>query len=152
MATVHVETHINASPGDAWDALRDFGALHTRLVPGFVTNTVLEGNERVVTFGNGFVAREMLIAIDDERRRLAYSVRGPNFAHHNASAQVFPEGDGVRFVWVADFLPDEMETTVGPMMAAGLEALRRTLEAAATRAQVATPRDRALYSPGRRAR
>jgi hypothetical protein len=38
-----------------WDAVRDFGALHHRLVPGFVVEARLEGDDRVVTFFNGAV-------------------------------------------------------------------------------------------------
>jgi hypothetical protein len=37
----------------AWAALRDFGALHWRLVRGFVTDTRIDGQDRIVTFFNG---------------------------------------------------------------------------------------------------
>ena len=37
MASIHKDIPIDAPPDDVWDAVRDFGALHTRLVPGFVT-------------------------------------------------------------------------------------------------------------------
>ena len=40
---------------DVWSAIRDIGALHTRLVPGFVTDTRVEPGARIVTFGNGMV-------------------------------------------------------------------------------------------------
>ncbi len=53
MASIRKEVQINARPEKVWDALRDVGALHTRLVPGFVVNTRMDGNARVVTFGNG---------------------------------------------------------------------------------------------------
>ena len=36
MATICKEILIDAPPEHVWDALRDFGALHERLVPGFV--------------------------------------------------------------------------------------------------------------------
>ena len=59
MATLHHEITIQARAEDVWDAVRDVGALHTRLVPGFVKDTRLEpGAIRVVTFGNGVVVRE----------------------------------------------------------------------------------------------
>ena len=69
MASIHKEIIIDASPADVWDALRDFGALHTRLVPGFVTDTKLDGEARIVTFANGTVAREVLVDSDDKQRR-----------------------------------------------------------------------------------
>jgi hypothetical protein len=35
MASVAVEIYTRATPSVAWDAIRDIGALHTRLVPGW---------------------------------------------------------------------------------------------------------------------
>ena len=61
MASIHKEIHIEASPETAWDALRDVGALHTRLVPGFVTATELEEGARMVAFGNGMKVRELIV-------------------------------------------------------------------------------------------
>src|SRR5438067_8656910 len=105
MASIHKEIIIDANPADVWDALRDFGALHTRLVPGFVTDTKLEGDARIVTFANGTVAREVLVDCDDKRRRLVYAIKSERLTQHSASAQVFPEGEArTRFVWIADVL------------------------------------------------
>ena len=50
MATLHKEIHIEARPEAIWEAARDVGALHRRLVPGFVADTKLEGAARIVTF------------------------------------------------------------------------------------------------------
>jgi len=54
-----------ARVGHVWEVLRDIGALHTRLVPGFVTDTKLERGECIVTFRNGMVVREPIVDIDD---------------------------------------------------------------------------------------
>jgi hypothetical protein len=51
MATVRKEIATTTAPEDAWDAIRDFGALHTRLVKGFVVDTKLDGDDRIVVFG-----------------------------------------------------------------------------------------------------
>ena len=129
MASIHREVRIQADPETIWDALRDIGALHQRLAPGFVTDVRLEEGARVVTFGNGLVARELIVDIDDEARRLVWSVVGGRMTHHNASAQVFPDGDGgSRFVWIADLLPHELAPGVAAMMEQGLAVIRRTLE------------------------
>lgn len=128
MASIHREIHIAATPETAWDALRDVGALHTRLVPGFVTDTRLEEGARVVTFGNGMVARELIVDVDDVARRVAWSVVGGAMTHHNASAQVFPEGDGCRFVWIADLLPDEVAPAITAMIEQGIAVIKTTLE------------------------
>jgi hypothetical protein len=133
MASISKEISIDARPDDVWDALRDFGALHTRLVPGFVVDTRLEGDDaRVVTFFNGAVAREVLVGIDDDVRRLAYTVvDGPlPSTHHNASAQVFDDGDArSRFVWITDVLPDAVGATAAEFMDHGIAAVKRTMEA-----------------------
>jgi hypothetical protein len=133
MATIIKETLVDASAASVWDALRDFGAVHERVAPGFVVDSRLEGDVRTVTFFNGAVAREALVGVDDGARRLAYAVveSGLGLTHHNASAAVVPEGDGrSRFVWVTDVLPDEAAPVVAGMMEQGLEVMRRTLSAA----------------------
>src|ERR1700750_1666400 len=118
MASIHKDIIIDAAPADVWDALRDFGALHTRLVPGFVTDTRLDGDARIVTFANGSVAREVLVDCDDTRRRVVYDIRRERLTQHSASAQVFAEGDGrTRFVWIADVLPND----VAPYMSAQMD-------------------------------
>lgn len=129
MATIRKEISIAARAEDVWDAVRDVGALHTRLVPGFVVDTRLEPGARIVTFGNGMVARELIVTIDDTERRLVWSIVGGRFTHHNASAQVFAEGtDRCRFVWMADLLPDEIAGAIAAMMEQGIAVIQKTLE------------------------
>jgi carbon monoxide dehydrogenase subunit G len=129
MASIHREIRIDANADAVWDALRDVGAIHRRLAPGFVTDVRLEPGARVVTFGNGMVARELIVEVNDDTRRLAWSAVGGPFTHHNASAQVFADGEtGSRFVWIADLLPDEIAPKVAAMMDEGLGAIKRTLE------------------------
>ena len=89
--------------------MRDFGAVHTRLVPGFVTDTRLDGDARIVTFANGTVARELLVDCDDARRRLVYAIISERIKQHSASVQVIADGDGrSRLVWIVDVLPNEI--------------------------------------------
>jgi hypothetical protein len=135
MASIRTEITIDAPPEAVWDALRDWGALHERLASGFVTDTRLDRDDRIVTFVNGTVARERLVDLDDEGRRLVWSVIDGPFTHHNASAQVFAEEDGTRFVWIADLLPSELATRIEPLMEQGTRAIKETLESA--RASVA---------------
>ena len=75
MASIRREARIAAKVETAWSALRDVGALHTRLVPGFVTDTKLEPGARVVTFGNGMVVKELLLDVDDAAHRVAWSAQ-----------------------------------------------------------------------------
>ena len=128
MASIHKEIIIDANPADVWDALRDFGALHTRLVPGFVTDTKLEGDARIVTFANGTVAREVLVDSDDTKRRLVYAIKSERLTQHSASAQVFAEGDNrTRFVWIADVLPHEFASYMADQMDLGAKAMQKAL-------------------------
>src|ERR1700675_3782359 len=109
MASIHKDIIIDAHPDHVWDALRDFGALHTRLVPGFVLDAKLDGDARIVTFANGTVAREVLVDCDGARRRLVYAVISERLKQHSASVQVFADGDAsTRLIWVVDILPNEI--------------------------------------------
>jgi len=129
MASIRKEILTSASPEQVWAALRDVGALHTRLVPGFVVDTRLEPGERIVTFGNGMVVREPIVDVDDEARRLVWSAIGGPLTHYNASAQVFATADGqTRVVWIADLLPNEAAGLVGEMMEQGMSVMKVTLD------------------------
>jgi carbon monoxide dehydrogenase subunit G len=132
MVSIVKDTLIDAPPEDVWAALRDFGAVHERLAPGFVVDSQLVGDDvRVVTFFSGATAHERLLGIDDEHRRLAYSVvEGPlGFAHHSAAAQVEAASDGQsRFVWTADVLPDSVGDRVDSLMSMGIDAIKTALE------------------------
>lgn len=128
MARIEKEIQLHASAEDVWAALRDVGALHHRLVPGFVVDTRLEEGGRVVTFANGMVVRELIVDLDDEARRLVWSARGARLTHHNASAQVFPAGEGrSRLVWIADLLPDELADDIRAMMDQAAAVMSKTL-------------------------
>jgi carbon monoxide dehydrogenase subunit G len=129
MASIRKEIVTRTSPADVWDALRDIGALHTRLVPGFVVATRLEPGARIVTFANGITVREPIVTIDEQDRRLVWSAVGGSLTHYNASAQVFAEPDGSsRVVWIADLLPDEAARSVEGMMDAGMAAMKTALD------------------------
>jgi carbon monoxide dehydrogenase subunit G len=131
MASIHREIHIDARPETAWAALRDVGALHHRLVPGFVTDTKLEDGARIVTFGNGMVVRERIVDVDEKAQRVAWSAVGGSMTHHNASAQVFPDGaGGCRFVWIADLLPNAAAPAIAGMIDQGMAVIKQTLERA----------------------
>ena len=131
MASIRHEIAIAAPAQAVWNAIRDVGAVHERLAPGFVVDTRLEEGARVVTFGSGLVARELIVDVDDTARRLCWAVVGsPRLTHHNASLQVFPDGEArSRVVWIADLLPDAMAPTIRAMIEQGMAVMRKTLEA-----------------------
>jgi hypothetical protein len=128
MASIHNDIPLNAPARDVWDAVRDFGALHRRLAPGFVTACTLDGDARIVTFANGTVAREILVDCDDSKRRLVYAIVSERIKQHSASAQVYAESDGrTRFVWIADVLPNEIAPYMDAQMDLGLLAMQKSL-------------------------
>jgi len=131
MATIRHEIHIAAQATDVWDAARDVAALHTRLVPGFVTATEMLPDRatptRRVTFATGTVLDEKIVAVDDDLRRVVWSIQGVE--HHNGALEIIDAGDGARVVWTADVLPAELAARFSPLMAEGLRIMKKTLEA-----------------------
>jgi hypothetical protein len=131
MATVTKEILLDCHPDEAWEALRDWGAVDRRLAPGFLTDARVEGEDRVITFFNGTKVRELFVGVDQEGRRLAWAVQDGSMGltHYNASAQVVPrQTGGTRFVWTADLLPHDLALTVAGLIDQGLAAIKRTLD------------------------
>lgn len=136
MASIRKEILIEARPESVWAAVRDFGAAHRRLVPGLVVDTLVDGDARIVTFASGAVIRELLVDVDDQARRLVYAaVEGPRgTTHHNASMQVFADGEGCsRLVWITDVLPNDLAAPIGAVVEQGADVMKRTLESHAAR-------------------
>jgi Polyketide cyclase / dehydrase and lipid transport len=132
MASIRKEILVEASPEHVWAAVRDVGAVHERLVPGVLVDGYLEGDARVVTFANGAVVRELIVDVDDDRRRVAYAVVDSPLqaVHQHASMQVVADGDhGSRLVWITDVVPDELAWPIGDLMDQGAEAMVRALAA-----------------------
>ena len=117
MASIHKDIPLDARPDDVWAAVRDFGAVHRRVAPGFVTDCRLDGDSRIVSFANGNIARELLVTLDDERRRLVYAVVSERVKQHSASVQVFADGEArSRLVWTVDVLPNEIAAYIDAQM------------------------------------
>jgi hypothetical protein len=134
MATIHKEIFIEVTPEQVWSAVRDVGAVHRRLVPGYTVDTHLDGDYRILTQSNGVMVRELIVAVDDDARRMAYAVvegRMP-LVHHHASFQVFSEGDSnSRLVWITDVLPHEFAAEIRMYVERGAAVMKQTIEAEA---------------------
>ena len=131
MATIYKEFSSDARPEDVWDAVRDFGAVHQRLAPGFVLDCKLDGDARIVTFVSGNIVRELLVDMDEQRMRLAYSIVNERFKHHSASLQVFADGARSRVVWIADMLPNELAPFINEQTDLGVLAMQKKLSRSA---------------------
>ena len=131
MATLRREIPVASAAAPVWQKLRDFGAVHTKVAPGFLTDLKMDKGDRILTFFNGMVARERLVSVDEDDCRLVYAVVEGRFTHYNAAVQVFPEGDGrSRVVWTIDLLPNDLAPAVGGMMDHAAGFMKKTLEAA----------------------
>ncbi|RZL91167.1 MAG: SRPBCC family protein [Variovorax sp.] len=130
MASIRREMQVAADAAQIWDAVRDVGALHRRLVTGFVVDCRLDGDDaRVVKFANGMEAREVIVDVDAAAQRIAWSATGGRLTHHNASLQVFDEGSGrSRVVWIADLMPNALAPAIAGMIDDGMRAMKATLE------------------------
>ena len=128
MATLRRTFFVDAPLQRAWAAFRDVYECDKVLAAGFVIECKREDGARVVTFANGVVARELIVSVDDEARRVVYASVGGRLTHHNASAQVFADGpERSRVEWVVDLLPDAMAPAIESMMDVGIQAMQRTI-------------------------
>lgn len=126
MASIYKEITLDARADDVWDAIRDFGAVHRRVAPGFLLDARLDGDARIVTFSNGTVAREVLVTCDDARKRLVYAVASERVKQHSASIQIIADGDRSRMIWITDVLPNEIAPYIDGQMELGAAAIRKT--------------------------
>ncbi|HJZ69818.1 MAG TPA: SRPBCC family protein [Blastocatellia bacterium] len=128
-ASIRKEIHLNASPSAVWDAVRDFGNVDKRLVPGFVVDVKVDGDAREVTFANGNKVRELLVSSDDDSRRLVYAITGGRMTCYSASLEVLPGGStGTLLVWTVDFLPNEFAGYIKDQMDLAAAVIKRTLD------------------------
>ncbi len=129
MGTLVEDFRTPAAPSAVWAAIADVGAVHTRLAPGFVVACTQEPGARTVTFANGTVVREPIVAVDEVAMRVVWTAEGGRTRHYNAALQVFAVKDGgSRVVWTVDFLPDDLSAYLEAAMRAGVAAMRRTLD------------------------
>lgn len=129
MASIRKEVSVETDADTVWAAVRDFGAVHQRLGVGFAVDCRLEENARVVTFSNGTTARELLVDLDDQARRLVYAIVGGRITTHSASMQVTAErAKSCKIIWITDVLPNELAAYISGQMDLAAVAMKHTLE------------------------
>ena len=130
MASIHEQVVVEVSPENAWAALRLVGEAHKLFAPVLV-DAQLDGDTRTVRFANGMVAHERILDLDDEKRRVSYTaIDVPGMTYHHASMQIVERGPGrCLFVWITDFLPQEISGNLRPLIEQGAKALKANLEA-----------------------
>lgn len=130
MTSISKDIDVPTSAAEVWDAMRDYGAVHERVAPGFVIDARMDATDRVISFASGATARERLVSLDDRRRRLVYTVveGGLAFEHHQGSVEVLDAergANGCRVIWTTDFLPDELAPAIEGLMSEGAAAIAR---------------------------
>lgn len=134
MATVAVETFVDVPAEQAWAAIADVGAVHRRLLPGRVAAAEIDGDFRILTMPNGARIRELIISIDHDLRRMAYSViegQALPLTYHQAAFQVVEADGRTRIVWTTDVLPHALAGAVRARVERGIVEMRAVLEASA---------------------
>lgn len=127
MSSVTVENDLACPAARAWALLADFQNPH-KAFAGVLTGARAEDGGRVVTFANGMEVREVMVDLDNARRRIAYAVVGGRFSQHSAAMQIVENGGGCRFLWTSDFLPDDATPLVEGLMRQGATAFARIAE------------------------
>lgn len=131
MASISKEILIESGAEDVWEVIGDFAAGPSRMAPGFVLDTRVEADRRVVTFVDGTVAWERRICVDHDTRRIVYAVVGGSVQpdHDNTSMQVVADSERrCRLLWIRDVLPDELAAPMAEAMSHGLGVIKRTLD------------------------
>jgi hypothetical protein len=143
MPQVAASTVIDASAGDVWQVIRDFGRLDAWYEgmprPVLETGTAAEvGCVRRIEVGGQLVAREQLVALDDRHRSQTYRILESVFGlrEYVSTLRVLPVTDRDRsFVeWSARFEADEpvagdlTRMVRDEIYAPGLISLRERLE------------------------
>ena len=128
MASITKRIPLDADADTAWAAVRDVGHAHHLFGPVLTDCRLEDDDTRVVTFANGMVVHERIVAVDDDARRLAYTVLDGPFTHHHATFAVAAEPDGTSVLtWVSDVLPNDVAPMVDGLMHQGALAAQHAL-------------------------
>ena len=128
MAHGQSEVSIDRNPDDIWKLIREYGEL-ADYMPG-VESCTLDGDVRTLQM-MGIMIKEQLRAIDDQNRRLTYSVvESPmtNMVSHEATIAIDPEGSGSHVTWSVEVVPDDLLALFVPMYEGSVVELKKKIE------------------------
>ena len=116
MATLFMTSRLPVSVEQAWRRVAAVDQVHD-ILP-VVTSCSFEGDQRACLLANGAQLKEKIISIDNDLKRLAYSVIDSPFGleYHAASMQIVADGQGSRIDWTTDFKPDHLKEALTPML------------------------------------
>jgi hypothetical protein len=130
MATIYREVDLDADADEAWRQMADVGAVNKLI--DYLGPVTVDGDRRSCSLGDQGELDELIVTVDHDRRRLAYSIRQSplNFTHHSASWQVTPEGDKSRLVWITDVKPDSVAPALEELIDQTADSIQRNLSRA----------------------
>ncbi|WP_158220896.1 SRPBCC family protein [Kineosporia sp. R_H_3] len=126
MATLVREFTLTAPAQQVWDAVADVGGVN-RLID-FLGEVTVDGDIRSCQLGDAGALRELIVSVDHDLRRLAYSIQASpfGFTHHHASMQVTPVDDATsRFTWITDVAPDTLAGAVTEPVDTAVDSIKR---------------------------
>lgn len=128
MATIIRKVPVSAGAEQAWAAIADPARINELLT--FLGPVTVAGNERTCSLGDQGTLEELMISIDVDQRRVAYTiVSSPfGFVHHQASMEIIDDPAGATLVWTTDFLPDELRPAIEPVIDLGVASIQEALD------------------------
>ncbi|MFW6695339.1 SRPBCC family protein [Streptomyces sp. MAR4 CNX-425] len=132
MASIIREFAVDADEETAWAALVDVGAVNKLIT--FLGPVTLDGDVRTVDMGEYGTIEELIVSVDDEPRRMSYSVRKSpwNFVHHHSVMEILPPEEGAvgsRVRWLVDLKPDSLAEEIATGMDGAVESMKQSLAA-----------------------
>ncbi len=126
MASINLKATLAISADELWSQVKDVGGLSTLL--DIISDSSVDGDQRSCTMADGAELSETIIGVDDEHRRVAYTITDSPFPIqvHAASMQVSDAGGGKStFQWITDVKPDELADALGPVFAGEVSKLEQ---------------------------
>lgn len=127
MASIVKTIPATAGADAAWQKISDVGAVD-QLVD-MIQSCSLDGDTRTCGFPDGQMVKERIISVDQDNKRIAYSVTdGPMpVEFHLAGVQVVEQGESASVVWTVDIKPDELATPMSELMDVAAQSMAAAL-------------------------
>ncbi|MEO6712802.1 MAG: SRPBCC family protein [Mycobacteriales bacterium] len=124
MATIVREFRLDRPVDVVWKDFADVGRINKLI--DYLGEVTLDGNVRSCSIGDSGELEELIVSVDQERKRIAYAItRSPfNFQFHSASMQIVPDGDVACCVWTTDVLPDSLVGAVTEPIDAAVDSIK----------------------------
>ncbi len=126
MASIVREFTVATPAADVWAAVADVGAVNQLI--DYLGEVTVDGDVRSCRLGDAGTLEELIVSLDHDVRRLAYTIQSSpfGFAHHHASMQVTAVDRGTsRLTWITDIAPDPLAEGVTEPIDAAVASIQR---------------------------